>query len=300
MTSPQVAPPCIFVLFGASGDLTSRLVFPALYHLAVQKLLPREFVVAAILRKEGEADAFRERLRGALHEFAGGDVDEAVAADLLDRVTTTVADAGDPASFERLRDRLAAIDAERGTRGNRIFYLAVPPKAFAPIVAALGQAGMAEEKDGAFVRVVIEKPFGTDLESALTLNAQLRDVLHEEQIYRIDHYLGKETVQNILMLRFTNGLFEPIWSRMHIDHVQITVTETVTVGRRGAFYDETGALRDMVPTCCCFCPCSPWSRRGGSIPMACAPKRDARSTPSANCLRRRRWPPPCAANMCLV
>ncbi len=245
--SPRCAPPCVFILFGANGDLTHRLVFPALYNLAVQKLLPDAFAIVAITRSEFGEKAMRDRLREGLGMYCKEKCDTQIVNDLVSRVSVAVADASDPGSFDRLRDQLAAIDDERRTQGNRIFYLAIPPKGFASTVQALGAAGLTKEQDGRFARVIVEKPFGSDLDSASRLNAQLRAVLKEDQIFRIDHYLGKETVQNILMLRFANGLFEPIWKREHVDHVQITVAETVTIGRRGAFYDETGALRDMVP-----------------------------------------------------
>jgi len=241
------APPCVFVLFGANGDLTQRLVFPALYNLAAQKLLPDAFGVVAVTREEYGEQAMRDHLRESLGKYCKEKCDLAVVDDLVSRVTTAVADASDPTSFETLAAALADMDAKRGTRGNRIYYLAIPPSGFAPTVRALGALGLTRQTDGIFARVIVEKPFGADLASAMKLNAELREILNEEQIFRIDHYLGKETVQNILMLRFANGLFEPIWKREHIDHVQITVAETVTIGRRGAFYDATGALRDMVP-----------------------------------------------------
>ena len=247
LSAARTAPPCAFVLFGANGDLTQRLVFPALYNLAVQKLLPPAFAILAVTRGEFGDSAMRDHLRGGLNKFCTQPLDRGIVDDLVARVSTVVADASDPASFVRLRDALAAADAAHGTQGNRIFYLAVPPKGFIPTVRALGNAGLTQEINGQFARVIVEKPFGADLSSAMKLNADLRAILKEDQIFRIDHYLGKETVQNILMLRFANGLFEPIWKREHVDHVQITVAESVTIGRRGAFYDETGALRDMVP-----------------------------------------------------
>jgi glucose-6-phosphate 1-dehydrogenase len=249
MTPPssRIAPPCVFVLFGANGDLTHRLVFPALYNLAVHNLLPQKFAVVAVTRAEFGEQAMRDHLREGLGKYCREQCDLRIVDDLVSRVFVAVADAGDPASFDRLREQLADVDARQETRGNRIFYLAIPPKGFGPTVRALGQAGLTKESDDRFARVIVEKPFGSDLQSAMRLNAELRAILSEDQIFRIDHYLGKETVQNILMLRFANGLFEPIWKREHVDHVQITVAETVTVGRRGAFYDETGALRDMVP-----------------------------------------------------
>src|SRR4030081_1149367 len=165
---------------------------------------------------------------------------------LLDCVTCIEGDPKDPASFDAMRDRLDRLEAARKTGGNRLFYLATPPNAFLPISRELGRTGMLRE-DGAWRRLVVEKPFGTDLASAKALNSDLLKLVDEHQIYRIDHYLGKETVQNILVLRFANGMFEPIWNRNHIDHIQITVDEKLGVGHRGSFYDVTGALRDMVP-----------------------------------------------------
>src|SRR4029078_5813095 len=165
----------------------------------------------------------------------------------LECVTCIEADAADAASFDRLREQLEKLEAARQTGGNRLFYLATPPDAFAPIARALGRAGLVKEDGHAWRRLVVEKPFGTDLESARKLNGELLKILTERQIYRIDHYLGKETVQNILVLRFANGMCEPIWNRNHIDHIQITVDEKLGVGHRGSFYDSTGALRDMVP-----------------------------------------------------
>ncbi len=242
----RTAPPCIFVLFGANGDLTQRLVFPALYNLAVQNLLPKAFAILAVTRSEFGEQAMRDHLREGLGKYCKEKCEREIVDDLVARVSVAVADASEPTSFERLRAAIQRIDAAAGTCGNRIFYFAIPPKGFAPTVRALGAVGLTKE-NGGFARVIVEKPFGSDLASATKLNAELRAVLQEDQIFRIDHYLGKETVQNILMLRFANGLFEPIWKREHVDHVQITVAETVTIGRRGAFYDETGALRDMVP-----------------------------------------------------
>jgi glucose-6-phosphate 1-dehydrogenase len=245
--SVRPADPCCFVIFGASGDLTHRLLIPALYNLGAGGLLPDAFSVIGVARKELSSDAFRAGLEKSLREFAKRRVDDTVARRLLACVTYLQGDAEDPATFERLRHTLQRIETARGTRGNRLFYLATPPAAFAPIACRLGAAGLSREENGAWRRVIIEKPFGTDLASARALNQKLLGVLGEHQIYRIDHYLGKETVQNILVLRFANGLFEPIWHRDHIDHVQITVAESLPVGRRGRFYDSTGALRDMVP-----------------------------------------------------
>src|SRR5438034_567885 len=247
--SPAVRPgdPCSFVIFGASGDLTRRLLIPALYNLGAGGLLPDAFAVIGVARKDFSNDAFRAHLDKGLREFATRQVDERVAERLFSCVTYLQGDFEDPKTYGRLRDQLERVEQARPTRGNRLFYIATPPAAFAPIGCQLGRTGLMREENGAWRRVIIEKPFGTDLDSARALNRKLLEVLGEDQIYRIDHYLGKETVQNILVLRFANGLFEPIWNRDHIDHVQITVAETLTVGRRGAFYDVTGALRDMVP-----------------------------------------------------
>jgi glucose-6-phosphate 1-dehydrogenase len=241
--------PCSFVIFGVTGDLTHRLVLPSLYNLAATDLLPDKFCVVGVARKGMSGEALRDSLMKGVRQFATRPVDDAVAKRLLECVTSVEADPKDPASFDAMRERLEKLEANRSTGGNRLFYLATPPGAFAPISRELGRTGLLkEDKDGgAWRRLVIEKPFGTDLASAKALDAELLKIVDEHQIYRIDHYLGKETVQNILVLRFANGMFEPIWNRDHIDHVQITVDERIGVGHRGSFYDSTGALRDMVP-----------------------------------------------------
>src|ERR1700692_4178171 len=239
--------PSSFVIFGATGDLAHRLVIPALYNLAATDLLPDRICVVGVTRKDMSNDDLRKSLMQGLREFATRPVDDAIAERLLECVTSIAADPKDPASFDRMRERLERLEANRSTGGNRLFYLATPPDAFAPISRELGRTGLLREENGAWRRLVIEKPFGTDLASARALNAELLKIVDEHQIYRIDHYLGKETVQNILVLRFANGMFEPIWNRNHIDHIQITVDEKLGVGHRGSFYDATGALRDMVP-----------------------------------------------------
>jgi glucose-6-phosphate 1-dehydrogenase len=239
--------PCSFVIFGVTGDLTHRLVIPALYNLAASDLLPDKFCVVGIARKGTSSDELRESLLRGLHQFKTQPVDDAIAKRLLECVTSIEADPKEPSSFKAMRERLERLEENRATGGNRLFYLATPPTAFAPLAKQLGQAGMLKEEGGAWRRLVVEKPFGTDLVSAKALNDELLKIVDEHQIYRIDHYLGKETVQNILVLRFANGMFEPIWNRDHIDHVQITVDEKIDVGHRGSFYDSTGALRDMVP-----------------------------------------------------
>jgi glucose-6-phosphate 1-dehydrogenase len=238
---------CSFVIFGASGDLAHRLVMPSLYNLAATDLLPEKFCVVGVARNRMSSDDLRESLMKGLRQYATRPVEDAVARRLLECVTSIEADPDDPVSFDALRQRLETLEANRSTGGNRLFYLATPPAAFAPISREIGRTGLLKEENGAWRRLVVEKPFGTDLASAKALNVELRKILDEHQIYRIDHYLGKETVQNIMVLRFANGMFEPIWNRDHIDHVQITVDEKLGVGHRGSFYDQTGALRDMVP-----------------------------------------------------
>jgi glucose-6-phosphate 1-dehydrogenase len=239
--------PCSFVIFGVTGDLAHRLVVPALYNLAATDLLPDKFCVVGAARKGTSNEALRDSLMKGLREFATRPVDDAIAQRLLECVTSVAADPDEPASFDEMRKQLEKLEATRGTGSNRLFYLATPPNAFAPIARELGRTGLLKEENNAWRRLVVEKPFGTDLASAKALNVELLKILDEHQIYRIDHYLGKETVQNILVLRFANGMFEPIWNRNHIDHIQITVDEQLGVGHRGSFYDATGALRDMVP-----------------------------------------------------
>jgi glucose-6-phosphate 1-dehydrogenase len=238
---------CSFVIFGVTGDLAHRLVIPALYNLAATDLLPDKFCVVGVARKAMSNDALRDSLMKGLREFATRPVDDEIAKRLLECVTCIAADPKEPASFDRMREQIEKLEANRATGGNRLFYMATPPDAFAPIARELGRTGLLKEDGGAWRRLVVEKPFGTDLESAKALNSELLKIVDEHQIYRIDHYLGKETVQNILVLRFANGMFEPIWNRNHIDHIQITVDEKLGVGHRGSFYDATGALRDMVP-----------------------------------------------------
>jgi glucose-6-phosphate 1-dehydrogenase len=238
--------PCSFVIFGVTGDLAHRLVVPSLYNLAVNGLLPDDFCIVGVARKGMSSEELTDSLTKGLHQYATREVDDAIARRLLACVTCIEADPKDPASFDAMREHLDRLEAAQKTGGNRLFYLATPPSGFLPISQELGRTGMLTE-NGAWRRLVVEKPFGTDLASAKALNSELLKLVEEHQIYRIDHYLGKETVQNILVLRFANGMFEPIWNRNHIDHIQITVDERLGVGHRGSFYDATGALRDMVP-----------------------------------------------------
>jgi glucose-6-phosphate 1-dehydrogenase len=239
------ADPCVMVIFGGAGDLAKRLLVPALCNLIESKLLPDGFAMVGVARAEMDTNGYRRYLGETLRTFAPGVAPETVRW-LVERSFYVQGAFDDPATYEKLQSLLAEIATARGTR-NYLFYLATPPDYFVKIVRRLGKAGLVEESEGAWRRVVIEKPFGHDLASARALNKKILRVLREDQIYRIDHYLGKETVQNILVFRFGNGIFEPIWNRQHIDHVQITAAETVGVETRGSFYDATGALRDMVP-----------------------------------------------------
>ncbi len=249
------APPCAMVIFGAAGDLTKRLVVPALYNLSNAKRLSKGFQLVGVDLAAKSTEEWRQGLSDMMNQFVaqgGGEfqadhIDQTAWRWLTDRMSYLQGDLNDPGTFRRLGEHLAELDKSAGTSGNYLFYLAVADRFFATAVAGIGAAGLAAEKDGQWRRVVIEKPFGHDLPSAKALNAEILKTLQERQIYRIDHFLGKETVQNIMALRFANGLFEPIWNRQHIDHVQITAAETVGVERRGKFYEKTGALRDMVP-----------------------------------------------------
>jgi glucose-6-phosphate 1-dehydrogenase len=249
------APPCAMVIFGASGDLTKRLLMPGLYNLAKARRLSEKFAVIGVDRSAWSEEDFRANLADGVKSFvsdtATGGVAEEFDADSWELIGSRMShidgDATSPDIYGKLAQMLEAAETEHGTGGNVIFYLAVASALFGPIVERLAEAGLTAEKDGCWRRVIIEKPFGTDLASARELDDRLLKVLSESQIYRMDHFLGKETVQNIMVLRFANGIFEPLWNRDHIDHVQITVAETVGVERRAAFYEATGAMRDMVP-----------------------------------------------------
>ena len=255
------ADPCALVIFGATGDLTKRLVVPALYNLSRSKVLPEQFALIGVARSDGTADSWRERLHDMLKSFVGhagsefntDHIDEDAWARLADKMTYISGDLTKPDLYEQVRAALDKAEKAHGTRGNAIFYLAVADRLFGTVVEQLGKAKLTdqgEDQNGGrrfWRRVVIEKPFGHSLDSARALNSQILRTLHEDQIFRIDHFLGKDTVQNIMAFRFANGIFEPIWNRDRIDHVQITAAETVGVEGRGSFYEATGALRDMVP-----------------------------------------------------
>ena len=238
--------PCVMVIFGASGDLTKRKLLPTLYNLAKKDLVSENFALIGFAIEAMTNDEYRQRVRQDLREFGGAPETCKFCDWLLERLYYISGDLRDAAAYGRLKAMLTEVDQKHGTRGNYLYYLATTPTLFGVVVDQLGSAGLAEE-DGHWRRVVIEKPFGRDLESARALNRKIREVLSERQIYRIDHYLGKETVQNILVFRFSNGIFEPIWNRRYIDHVQVTVAETLGVEQRGGYYDHAGALRDMVP-----------------------------------------------------
>ena len=242
------AVPCAIVIFGASGDLTRRMLVPALYNLAVDAQLPEECAIVGFARTDWSDQDFREHARQAVTEFSRRPID----ASFWDRFASSLfyvsGDYSRSESHERLADELEELEETRGIPGNHLYHLAVPPSAYSAIIEQLGRTRHARPHgEGAqWSRVIIEKPFGSDLESARELNQRLHSVFGEEDVFRIDHYLGKETVQNILVFRFANGIFEPVWNRRYVDHVQITVAETIGVGGRGGYYEEAGALRDMV------------------------------------------------------
>ena len=244
----RVPDPCAFVLLGATGDLAHRKVLPAIYELWRTNLLPAEFSVVAVARRPYTDESFAAEVRSSLARYSRVQpVDESAWAELARRITYHQLDFGDGPGFERLSTHLDQLDATRGTAGNRLFYLAVQPSQVTEIVRQIGQTGMDHEsRGGGWRRVVIEKPFGRDSESARHLNHEVTRVLRESQVYRIDHYLGKETVRNLLVFRFGNGIFEPVWNRSYVDHVQITVAESIGVETRGSFYEETGAARDIL------------------------------------------------------
>ena len=250
----RMAEPCVMVICGATGDLTERKLAPALYNCLLGGFLPPEFTVVGFARREFTDQEFRDHLLAGINKYSRNrPAKPAIWESFARGIEYHRGDFDDPAAYVELAKRLDRIDRDRGTAGNRLFYLAVPPALYPEIVNQLDRAGLASPGNRrrigsrrGWTRVIVEKPFGSDLESARTLNRELAEVFDENQVYRIDHYLGKETVQNLAVFRFGNGLFEPIWNRRYIDSVQITVAETVGVEGRGEFYDATGALRDIV------------------------------------------------------
>ena len=239
--------PCAMVIFGAGGDLTKRKLMPALYNLAGGNLLPEQFAIIGVSIETFSSEEFRERMTKDIRDFGDVSVDLATWNDFVKKLHYVSGDFSDPQLFKNLADKLAQIEKEEGTEGNVLFYLATAPGFFTQVVNQLGAAGLTKQESHQWRRVVIEKPFGHDLPSAVELNHELLKVLDEKQIYRIDHYLGKETVQNILAFRFANGIFEPVWNRRYVDHVQVTVAEELGVELRGGYYEHAGAMRDMVP-----------------------------------------------------
>ena len=239
---------CVMVIFGASGDLTKRKLVPAIFDLARQGLLPAGFTIVGVGRTPMDHDAFRSYLHGAMKEFGQLQESESTLWESFAQGLHYIAiDSSMAHEFEKLRQDLHAIDDRRMAEGNFLFYLATPPSLYAPIVRNLGSSGLNKPRTpGSWVRIIIEKPFGIDLDSARQLNTEVLGVFSEDQVYRIDHYLGKETVQNLLVFRFANGIFEPIWNRNYIDHVQITAAETVGVENRASYYEEAGTMRDMI------------------------------------------------------
>jgi len=235
------------VIFGATGDLTKRKLIPALLNLAQENVLPKNFAIIGVASNDSTTESFRKALTAEMPQFAPDPIDLKMWDWMVERIYYIRGDFADPGTYQRLQVQIDAVEKAHGCGGSKFYYLAVAPRFFATIVQQLGAAKMTTEENGKWSRVIVEKPFGHDLQSAVQLNSDLKKVLTEKQIYRIDHYLGKETVQNVMVFRFSNNIIEPLWNRHYIDHVQITASETVGVEHRGGFYETAGALRDMVP-----------------------------------------------------
>src|SRR3984893_8439648 len=238
--------PCVMVIFGATGDLTHRKLLPALYNLALEHPLPAGFSVVAFAGRHYSTDEYRQQALESINQYSRQKpVNPQVWENFAAGIHYLQADFNDPKGYEKLNNLLNLLDQERGTGGNRIFYLSTPPSQYPEIIQRIGAAGLNRSRKG-WTRIIIEKPFGHDLGSAKELNRQVGKVFKEDQVYRIDHYLGKETVQNILVFRLANGIFEPVWNRRYVDHVQITVAENIGLEGRSGYFEEAGAIRDMV------------------------------------------------------
>src|SRR5262249_38927455 len=246
LATRPVPQPCSIVIFGATGDLTHRKLIPALYNLAADGELPPSVVIVGFARRKKTDDEFRHDLEEATRKFSRQPVRDEIWKTFAQSVFYHQSEFGDEAGYKRLTQRLVEIDKTHGTRGNRFFYLAAGPEQFEPILKHLKAAGLNQTCKGSWARIIIEKPFGTDLASARELNRIVHHSFAEDQTYRIDHFLGKETAQNILVLRFANAIFAPLWNTHYVDHVQITASETLGVGTRAGYYETAGALRDMV------------------------------------------------------
>jgi glucose-6-phosphate 1-dehydrogenase len=248
LQAPAARPdPCAMILFGAGGDLTKRKLIPAIYNLAKSKLLPEQFAIVGVSIEPFSHEEFRRQMTDDIQQYSVDGVDQPSWDWFVKRLYYISGDFKDPQLYKRLGEILGQVEKEHATLGNCLFYLATSPQFFTTIIQQLGAAGLTAEEGHKWKRVVIEKPFGHDLASAVALNRAVGEVLEEKQIYRIDHYLGKETVQNILAFRFANGIFEPVWNRRYVDHVQVTVAEELGVELRGGYYETAGALCDMVP-----------------------------------------------------
>jgi len=248
LTADRITDPCNIIFFGASGDLMKRMLLPAMWNLRLNDTLPQNFGIIGFSRSKFSDEQFREDMRKAVDEFSRtGPAKDPLWSDFASHISYVPGSFDDPAAFKRLREKIEENDEKLGTAGNRLFYLSTPPTVFSQIVKQIDASGLGprDDKQG-WSRIIIEKPFGTDIESARALQSEVRKVFDEKQVYRIDHYLGKEPVQDIIALRFANVIFEPIWNRRYVDSIQITAAETVGVEQRGGYYDHAGALRDMI------------------------------------------------------
>jgi len=243
--------PTTIVIFGITGDLAARKLGPALYNLAHENLLPHPYTIVGVGRRDWDDQKLRNEMHEDVKKYSRTGIDENIWKGFADSLFYAHVNWEDPTHYKKLAERLEELDQQRDTGGNRLFYLAIPPFLYADVASHLGSVGL--QKSSGYTRIIVEKPFRKDLESAKDLNHRLRQVYEEDQIYRIDHYLGKETVQNIAVFRFANAIFEPLWNRKYIDNIQITVAESVDVGTRGGYYDESGALATLSRTTPCRC-----------------------------------------------